>query len=168
MKCNELIENIYTHPKITELLSKIKPVDLQDDLRQELALTLLNYDCDKLLKIDKEGNIINYALKTLWNIGTYSEGEFNRKFKKLDLKINDYLRSQQWNGISLNKATKAKEILNNKLETDANNAHEAILFNKYVELRSYQKVADYFKIPRIHVMRVINATKKELKQKLYD
>ncbi len=62
MKCNKLIEDIYNNPKVTELLSKIEPVDLQDDLRQELALTLLNYDCDKLLKIDKEGNLINFGI----------------------------------------------------------------------------------------------------------
>jgi hypothetical protein len=62
VKCNKLIEDIYNNPKVTELLSKIEPVDLQDDLRQELALTLLNYDCDKLLKIDKEGNLINFGI----------------------------------------------------------------------------------------------------------
>jgi uncharacterized protein with HEPN domain len=56
--------------------------------------------------------------------------------------------------------------LTKKLDIDANNAHEAILFNKYVELRSCQKVADYFMIPRKHVMNVINKTKKELKTKL--
>jgi hypothetical protein len=168
VKCNKLIEDIYKNPKVTELLSKIEPVDLQDDLRQELALTLLNYDCDKLLKIDKEGNLINYALKTLWNIGTFKECNFNKIYKKRDTQITEYIRSQQGHEIPLSKAIKAKSILTKKLDIDANNAHEAILFNKYVELRSYQKVADYFKIPRLHVMRVINTTKKELKQKLYD
>lgn len=166
MKCNKLIEDIYNNPKVTELLSKIDPVDLQDDLRQELAMTLLNYDCDKLLKIDKEGNLINYALKTLWNIGTFSECNFNKVYKKRDTEIYGYIRSQQGREIPLAQATKAKSILTKKLDIDANNAHEAILFNKYVELRSCQKVADYFMIPRKHVMNVINKTKKELKTKL--
>ena len=166
MKCNKLIEDIYKNPKVTELLSKIEPVDLQDELRQELAITLLNYDCDKLLKIDKEGNLINYALKTLWNIGTFSDCNFNKVYKKRDTEIYGYIRSQQGREIPLTQATKAKSILTKKLDIDANNAHEAILFNKYVELRSCQKVADYFMIPRKHVMNVINKTKKELKTKL--
>lgn len=168
MKCNKLIEDLYQHPKINELLSKIQPVDLQDDLRQELAMTLLNYDCDKLLKIQKEGSLLNFTLKTLWNIGTFSECSFNKVYKKRDTEINAYIRSQQGQPLPVSLATKAKKILNKKLDIDANNAHEAILFNKYVELRSCKKVADYFKIPHIHVFKVIQKTKHELKKYLHE
>ncbi len=166
MKCNQLIEDLYNHPKVSTLLAKIEPADLQDDLRQELALTLLNYDCDKLIKIQNEGSLINFTLKTLWNIGTFNRCNFNKVYKKKDTEIYDYIRSQQGQEIPVSVAIRAKKILDEKLDIDANNAHESIIFRKYVELKSCQKVADYFKIPRLHVMQVVNKTKAELKTKL--
>ena len=57
----------------------------------------------------------------------------------------------------------ANERLIEKYVHDELQAHESILFNKYVELRSCKKVADYFNIPEKHVKDVIKKTKKELK-----
>ena len=60
----------------------------------------------------------------------------------------------------------AKQILNDKIDKGPNDAHESIIFNKYVELKSSDKVAEYFKIPKCHVYKVIKKTKNELKKAL--
>ena len=73
------------------------------------------------------------------------------------------LRTQQGTEIPASVAVKAQKVLDKKMEIDANNAHESIIFKKYVELRNCQKVADYFKIPRLHVLQVVKKTKTELK-----
>jgi hypothetical protein len=54
--------------------------------------------------------------------------------------------------------------LNHKLTINANEAHESIIFKKYVELKSCTKVAEYFKIPKSHVFMVVKKTKQELKK----
>jgi uncharacterized protein with HEPN domain len=43
-------------------------------------------------------------------------------------------------------------------------AHESIIFNKYVELRSCVDVAKYFDIPKDHVFAVVKKMKHELKK----
>jgi len=37
MDCREYIEQIYTHPAINNLISKLDPAELREDLKQEMA-----------------------------------------------------------------------------------------------------------------------------------
>jgi hypothetical protein len=60
--CNEYIEKIYLHPAIEELIGKIKPIEIQDDLRQELAIALYDYDCNKLIEMSNRNELIYFAL----------------------------------------------------------------------------------------------------------
>jgi hypothetical protein len=166
-QCAEYIEQIYKNPKVITLVRSIKPVELQDDLLQELAIVLLEYDCDKLIQINKDGKLINFAMSIVWKMGTLQNGYFYKTYKKSHIKqAVEYFESQQGEEIPTDYIEQANNILNNKLATNPNEAHESILFTKYVELQSCQKVADYFGIPRLHVFQVVNNVKKELKKKI--
>lgn len=153
------------HPAFNKLLSKIEPIELQDDLKQEVALVLLSYDCKKISRLYKKNELLKYTLQIVWNQGVLSNGSFYKTYKKKDIdKAIDYLRSQLGNEIPVKASQIAKKVLKEKLEKNPNDAHESIIFNKYVELRSCKKVADYFMIPHLHVFNVVKKTKEELKQ----
>lgn len=168
-KCSKYIESMYVHPKVNELLGKIKPVELQDDLRQELALVLLNYNCKKIIALNKEGSLLAFTLKILWKMGTGTKGEFYKIYKKSDIEENiAYFKAtigEPWDNDLSNYAI---DKLNHKLTINANEAHESIIFKKYVELNSCTKVADYFNIPKKHVFKVVKKTKDELKKTIND
>jgi predicted transcriptional regulator len=91
---------------------------------------------------------------------------FYKKFRKKDYeKAIEYLNSQlKLPELNINFAKIATKRLNDKYEEDELQAHEAILFTKYVELRSCKKVADYYTIPEKHVKDIIRKTKLELKK----
>lgn len=164
-KCHKYIEEVYNNSKVNEFISKIRPEELQDDLKQELALCLLSIDCRKIVGLVKRGKLIQYALGTVWTMGTKTENSFYKTYKRKDFdKAIEYLRSQIGNEIPVKASVIAKDVLNAKLDKNPNDAHESIIFNKYVELRSCQKVADYFMIPHVHVFKVVKKTKEELKQ----
>jgi len=170
-KCSKYIESMYLNPKVTELLGRIKPVELQQDLRQELAMVLLSYDCKKIIKINKEGNLLGFTLRILWVMGTGTKGEFFNKYKRTDLIDNvDYFNSIYGNDTYPDEdlSNFAIDKLNHKLTINANEAHESIIFKKYVELKSCTKVADYFNIPKKHVFLVVKKTKDELKKTIND
>jgi uncharacterized protein with HEPN domain len=57
-----------------------------------------------------------------------------------------------------------ESILQSKLKGTPKDAHESIIFNKYVELRSCVDVAKYFEIPKDHVFAVVKKMKHELKK----
>ncbi len=165
MKCNHYIEQIYKSKEINSFIASIQPASLQDDLRQELALALLSIDCDKIIEISASNGLMGYSIKILSNMAFSNTSPFYKKFKRDDYeKAIAYMRSQMNLPVLNPKLSKlVNERLLLKYSIDEMEAHEAILFNKYVEVRSCQQVADYYSIPLKHVKDVIRKTKQELK-----
>ena len=163
--CNDIIESVYLNPQIDQLIKSVRPSDLQDDLRQELALALLSIHCDKITEIWASNGLIGFSIKIITNMAFSSTSQFYKKFRKNDYdKAINYLKSQlKLPELNPKFATLANERLIAKYGEDEMQAHEAILFTKYVEYRSCKKVADYFNIPEKHVKDIIRKTKLELR-----
>jgi hypothetical protein len=127
---------------LNKLLQNIEPIDLQDDLKQELAIILLKYDCEKLKSIIFEGKFIGFVNNTLWNLATQSNNVFVRTYRKQDInKAIEYLNSLQ--SKELKGGIVADRHLEKKMQKSAKDAHEAIIFRKYVECRNMKEVAKY-------------------------
>jgi len=163
--CNKYIEDVYRSPQINQLIKSVRPESLQDDLRQEMALALLSIDCEKITEIWASNGLIGFSIKIITNMAFSSTSPFYKKFRKSDYdKALNYLRSQvKLPELNLNFANIATKRLEDKYKEDELQAHEAILFSKYVELRSCKKVADFYSIPEKHVKDIIRKTKAELK-----
>lgn len=165
MKCNDIIQELYNNDKINDLILKIHPIELQQDLKQELAITLLEYDCDELIKISKEGNILGFVMQIIWTMGTSTRSPFYYKYRKSDLeKAIEYIRLQVGKQMPISAIITAEQHLENKLQGNSMEAHESIIFKKYVELRSCVDVAKYFEIPKDHVFAVVKKMRNELKR----
>lgn len=164
-KCNQYIEFVYRNEQIGQLIKSVRPEQLQDDLRQEMALALLSIDCEKISEIWDASGLIGFSIKIITNMAFSSTSQFYKKFRKNEIdKAMAYLRSQQQlPELNPKFANLAAKRLDEKYQEDELQAHEAILFNKYAELRSCRKVAEYFKIPEKHVKDVIRKTRIELK-----
>jgi hypothetical protein len=161
--CSPQIEFVYQHPRVNELVAKVKPEALRGDLKQELALCLLDYPCDKLLLMATDDKLIPFAMRVLWTMATSSTSGFYYKYKKSDLaKAAEYLYAQIPG--STHCATPAAKLLDHKASGTLYESHEARIFNKYIELESVHKVAEYFGIPFDHVRHVVRAVKAELKK----
>ena len=172
--CHKFIEQMYLNKKVEKLLSSIRPTTLQKDLKQELAIALLNYDCKTIVRLNKEGNLLPLTLRILWNLGTGVNNKFYQLFKKNqfenidDIENITYFNMQHNQDIPESFSTIANDLLNDKLKSNPNDAHESLIFNKYVELKSCKKVADYFTIPHLHVFNVVKKTRAELKKAIKD
>lgn len=163
--CREAIKEVYLSPQIDALIKSVRPEHLQDDLRQEMALALLSIDCEKISEIWASNGLIGYAIKIVTNMAFSSTSPFYKKFRKKEYEnAIDYLRSLViLPEMDIKLAKVADNRLKEKYQEDELQAHESILFTKYVELRSCKKVADFYNIPEKHVKDVIKKTKKELK-----
>ena len=168
MTCQEIIGKIYSDKRFVDLIGKTKPVELQDELRQEVAMILLNYDCKKIKELHKKKELFNFVAGIVWYTAKYNNNDFYKKFKKSYFqecfKQEEYFNFLQGKEIPYSAVIKARTALNEKMNKNANEAHESMIFEKYVELRNCQKVADYFNIPHIHVFKVVKKTKEELKK----
>jgi hypothetical protein len=164
-KCRQHIEEVYKSKRFIETIKKIDPVELQDDLMQEVAIALLNMDCELIQRMHDEQRLLNYSIGIIWMMGTKQKGLFYKLYKKRDHeKAYQWMIAQQGNDVPMESVRIANRVLERKLVTDVNQAHESIIFSKYVEFRSCQKVADYFGIPQLHVFQVVKKMKIELKK----
>jgi len=167
MKCNKLIETIYRNKDINNFIGKIKPEHLRDDLKQEMALVLLSYDCEKLQRMDSENNLIRFTIKVLYIMAYLTYNPFYNNFRKKHVDGNyEYIRRLSLDDNVQVPANIAITHLSKKMMIDANHAHESMIFSKYVEMRSIDKVSEYFGIPRQHTWEVIKNVRNELKKKI--
>ena len=166
-ECYEYIDKLFRDKELQKIVTKIEPIDLQDDLKQELAIILLRYDCEKLKSIIFDGKFLGFVNNILWNLATQPNNVFIRTYRKQDIeKAIKYLNSLQNNEIQ--GAEIAGDHLEIKMKISAKDAHESIIFQKFVELRNMKEVALYFNIPHKHVFIVVNKVKKELKERIND
>ena len=164
MECHKIIERIYTHDQINKLIGKLDPPELREDLKQEFALTLFNTNCDKLKELDQDDRILYYAIRILMTMAMGKSAPFYRKYRmRDDERAIQYLQLTTTSKSSDRSAKIARQHLDTKLLKDAAQAHESILFEKYVELGTIRKVAEYFGIPNSYAHIVIKRMKQELK-----
>jgi len=163
--CNKIIVTVYNHPDILRLISKIHPESLRDDLRQEIAMSLLEQPCEKVAGLFAGDNLIKYSIRMCWVMATSKTSNFYYKYKKKDIsKAVEYLQSIESAGtIPTSIAYKAKKAIQIKSEGNIYDDHEARVFNKFVELGSARAVARFYSIPVNHTCKIIQKVKKELK-----
>jgi hypothetical protein len=132
-----------------------------------MAMVLLNYDCDKIIDMTNEGKVIPFTLSIIWKMARLKNGEFYRTYRRNQIKkAYEYMHSMSGIPIPLSLSHVAFEVLERKLKSNSNDAHESIIFSKYIELKNCSKVAEHFGIPHLHVSQVIKKTKDELKKEI--
>lgn len=168
--CKKMVTDIYNHPDVLNLISKIKPESIRDDLRQEMAVSLLEQPCEKVASLFAGNNLLRYAMRICWYMATGKSNDFYYRFKRSDLaKAAEYVYLMQDGPmIPVSVAVQARQILAEKTNAAANNGdvftdHEVRIFNRYIELGSCRAVAKFYGIPVNHTCNVINKIKKELR-----
>lgn len=164
--CGHFAEEVYKSPEVNNLLDKISPIDLRDDLRQEIALVILTSDCNKIGLLKATNKLTGYVLKMVCNMAFSSTSNFYYKYKKSDLKkAIEYIQSLT-NQTEPNAKT-VKSYLARKKQIDAINWHEVTIFEKYAELNNYRLTAEYFDIPLKHVWDVVQKLRTEIKSRCF-
>lgn len=163
--CNKIIEKIYLHPDLTNLIKKIKPVSIQEDLKQEVAISLLEKPCDKISELFAGNNLLRYVAKICWIMATSTTHDFYKKYKQ-----NDYKKAIQYmefldtsEKITTSYTHEAYNFIKNKNKNIFDD-HEARIFKTFIELGSARKVAKYYNIPVNHCCNIIRKVKSELKK----
>jgi hypothetical protein len=166
-QCNDYIESIYKNELVNNVINKIEPIDLRDDLKHELVIVLYDYECEYLINLHNQNKLITFCLKVLWNMIKGTQNDFYRTYKKNDIEkaigYFEWLMTDENHQSMIEVATTE---LRDKMNRNANEAHESIIFGKYLELQSCPEVAKYFNINKKHIYQVVNKVKNELKTKI--
>jgi len=170
--CSHIIENLYSHPELNEVLGKIKPDAIRDDLRQELALTLLGQPCEKISRLFASNSLLRYAIKILYNMaignGTAQHAHsITHSRKEMAQALRYMYATRPLPELPKELGTKAAQVLLAK-NKDKYDYHEQQIFWKYVELGTCRKVSQFFGILKSHVQLVVKKVRTEIKTELND
>jgi DNA-directed RNA polymerase specialized sigma24 family protein len=77
-----LLTTIYVSSEVDEVIKKIKPNYLRDDVKQHAFLTLFEKDEAFILDLHERDKLRNYVVKVIYNTANFNEGKFQREQRR--------------------------------------------------------------------------------------
>lgn len=156
MDRNGIISELWSSSDLNEALKKMKPVEIQEDLKSELFLIICEIDESKLIDLYDKKQLKFYIVRIMLNLVQSSKNKFFKNYRNFEeynetekpdeteqpIEVMEFIEGLYWY---------QKEIL--KLYT--------FDFNKNAKELSRQTG-----IPYMSLIRTLNQTKKELKKKI--
>lgn len=166
MTAQRLLTDIYQSKEVDDVIKKLKPVDLQDDIKQHCFLELFEKPGDFILDLHARGKLKAYIVKILWNTATFKKSSFAKALGKET--PTDFCEVTTFEIIKVD--TTDLERLELYRETmckvDELYWYKAELLKLYAELGTYQAVSDKTGIPLTSVYKTIVDIRKEIKKLL--
>lgn len=82
MTRHEIIVQLWEDADIRQAIGKMQPVDLQDDLRQEMFVVLCSLQEDRFMEIYRNGALKYYLIRTMLNMIKSYRSTFYKKFRE--------------------------------------------------------------------------------------
>lgn len=156
MDRNGIIAELWDSKDLNDTLKKMKPVEIQEDLKSELFLIICEIEENKLLQLYNRKELKFYIVRIMLNIVRSSKNNFYKNYRNFDQYNNEEKPDEQYEPVEIMKYFEnlywyQKEIL--RLYT--------FEFNKNASMLSRATG-----IPYMSIIRTINQIKKDLKKKI--
>ena len=154
-----IITELYKSKDINEAIGKMQPVELQDELKQEVFLVLCEMDTDKLFMMYEQGYLKYFIVRTILNMAKSDRSNFYRKFRQVYQEIPITYESPKED---------YDESLVIKLEQGMDVLHwyEAELLKLYSHNKNLLAISRETKIPYRSLLKTIRKAKTLLKYKI--
>jgi len=108
-----IISELYKSKDINEAISKMQPIELQDDLRQEVFLLLCEMDEEKLVGMYEQGYLKYFIVRTILNMAKSDRSNFYRKFRQVyqEIPVTYELPKDEYDETLVTKLEQGMEIL---------------------------------------------------------
>lgn len=159
---NDIISELYQSKEVNELISKIRPVELQDDLKQYAFAVLLEKPDQFIIDLHNKKQLRYFLVKIITNSVFTNRSGF-MTLHKLSNNI-DVDAISDIDDMSSN----CHDLLDN-CNKEIKNIYwyNAELLNLYAIHGSYRKVADITQIPTKSVYNAIKKAKEQIKEKIW-
>lgn len=154
-----IIQEMYLSTDINDAIGKMNPIDLQDDLRQEVFLVLCEMDEEKLFQMYDNGYLKYFIVRTILNMAKSDRSNFYKKFRQVyqEIPITYEIKKEDYDEGLMNKLEKGLEVLH---------WYEREIFRLYAKDKNLLQVSRETKIPYRSLIKTIKKTKMLLKYKI--
>lgn len=166
MTAASILTRIYESKEIKEVIMRLKPEHLQQDILQHTFLELFEKEESFILELDGRGKLKAYIVKILYNTATYSRSSFAKALGKET--PTDICGDAKYEVIRYEDEEKERTESNNSVACAVSNLHwyKANMLAIYAELGTYKAVSEKTKIPLSSVFKTITEARKEIKKQL--
>jgi len=158
MNKQTIITQMYLDKDISQAISKMQPVELQDDLRQEIFLVLCEMSDERLLGMWTSGYLKYFVVRTMLNMAKSDRSTFFNQFRK---SFTEYCDNYE----SADVGSEVDEETDTKLKQSMGELHwyEKNVFELYAENgRNILKLSRDTKIPYRSLFKTVTKVKKKL------
>ncbi len=181
MNARNLITAIYVSNEVKEVLQRLEPADLRDDIKQHVFTELLVMEEGFIVDLHTRGKLKHFIVKMLYNTSKWRDrSAFKKQYGFLETSVEDFERtaaneddidedgklyfSTVVTGSIENNERSQKELVEEILLALKNMYwYKAEVFKLYVRLGTYQKVADATGINLSSIFQTVRQAKNEIK-----
>jgi hypothetical protein len=159
---NEIISKLYNDQDIANAIAKMNPVELQDDLRQEMFLVLCEMDDVRLIEMHKNGFLKYYLVRTMLTMIKSDRSTFHNKFRRIFQEIGCAVEDKPV------PVDESNEALHVGIETVMKELHwyENGIFKLYAQNKNISELSRQTSIPYRSLSKTISDTRKKIKSKM--
>lgn len=149
---------MYLDKDISQAIGKMQPVELQDDLRQEIFLVLCEMDNDRLMGMWTSGYLKYFVVRTMLNMAKSDRSTFFNQFRR---SFTEYCDNYE----KADEGSEINEEIDSKLKKSMSELHwyEKNVFEQYAENgKNILKLSRDTKIPYRSLFKTVTKVKKKL------
>lgn len=178
MTKHEILQDIYRSAEITEVVNRIQPEHIRDDLKQHVFLLLLEKTDEFIIGLYSIGKLKNYIVKVICQLVNFKEDKFHRANRRSREILIDFQNIQiidnTGEGDTFGRLISPDATMERKekermedicvAELEKIYPYNQELLRKYIEFGNYRKVAEWSGIPVMSVYDAIKTARKQLKK----
>lgn len=162
MTRNEIILQLWNDPDIRQAIGKMQPVELQDDLRQEMFVVICSLPEERFMQIYRDGGLKYYLVRTMLNMIKSDRSTFFKKFREPFTEISPNY-SDDVELLTNFESSEAKES-NVFQAVDALPWYDRELLKLYAEEKNIAKLSKDTRIPYRSLFKTITKAKKKVRK----
>lgn len=172
MTKNEILSELFTSKDFNQCIRKMKPVNLQDELKAEVALILCEKDEEKIFQLWESGGLKFFTVRIILNLIQSNTSPFYKKFRsnEFSLSYHDLDSAENGEGFKRQITLEASEYDTSKdmaiSEIDNLYWYDREILKLYAEHGTYRKVEEVTGIPFESVYKTTQRACKIIRKKL--
>lgn len=161
---NEIIEELYRSKDFNDCISKMEPEHLQDDLKAEVVLILLETEEQRLIAIHEAGALKYYTVRVIINLIQSKTSRFYKLYRQQLNEINDRFAYEE---TDIEERATREEVEERAMkEIDNLYWYNAGIVKLYLKLGTYRAIQEDTGIPFPSVYKTVQKSFKEIREKV--
>lgn len=167
-----ILTGIYLSAEVKDVIKRLRPVDLQEDILQHCFLELFQKPPDFIIQLHDRGKLKAYIVKILHNTATYNRTSFTKQFGKET--PTDFCTETKYEVIRFENEENERIETYREIDcavstlgvTKSGMRYTDAMLKLYAELGTYKAVSEKTGIPQTSVFNTIKEVRKAIRKQL--